>query len=382
MRIIHVSVLRFLSAAMVAATMMACGASPQDSSGDPGEALESVAGSPTVHVMPPLGQSVADEVGVDGVASTSNDLSYHGGTGGVGVETAPRLYIVFWGSQWSADPSGEAAILQHFFSGVGGSAWNDTVTQYCQGVASGTYACQGAGQSAGNPSGVLAGSWYDNGSLAPAQPTQAQLAGEAVHAAAHFGNTTAGSNASVQYLIATAHDNSSAGFGTQYCAWHFWTSSAYGNVAYTNLPYITDAGASCGADFNGLGAHAGITIVAGHEFAETETDPFPSTGWVDSAGSEIGDKCAWIASGQGAAANVALSTGTFPVQSLWSNAFNSGSGGCVLSYAPAATGCTPGDDRSCCPFAQGCSCLGDQTCGANGRWGACGGAGPAGHPCP
>jgi serine protease len=103
-------------------------------------------------------------------------------------------------------------------------------------------------------------------------------------------------------------------------------------VAYTNLPYITDAGASCGANFNGLGPKAGVTIVEGHEFAETETDPFPSSGWLDSRGAENGDKCAWISSGQGASANVTLSTGTFPVQSLWSNAFNGGSGGCVQSY--------------------------------------------------
>jgi len=41
---------------------------------------------------------------------------------------------------------------------------------------------------------------------------------------------------------------------------------------------------------------------------------------------------AWISSGQGASADVRLTTGTFPVQSLWSNAFNSNAGGCVLSY--------------------------------------------------
>ena len=105
-----------------------------------------------------------------------------------------------------------------------------------------------------------------------------------------------------------------------------------GNVAYTNLPYITDAGASCGANFNGLGPKAGITIVEGHEMAETITDQFPSSGWVDSSGSEIGDKCAWISSGQGASAMITLSSGTFPVQSLWSNAFNGDAGGCVLQY--------------------------------------------------
>jgi hypothetical protein len=271
-------------------------------------------------------------------ASTSNNLSYHGGTsngtaGTIGVETAPKVYLVFWGSQWiNNDPSGEAAILENFLSGVGGSSWLNTVTQYCQGVASGTYFCNGAGQAAGNQTGMFAGYWYDNGTSAPSHPRQSQLASEAVRAAGHFGNTSAGSNASVQYVIATAHGYSSRGFGTQYCAYHSSTSSTDGDVAYTNLPYITDAGASCGANFNRLGPDAGITIVEGHEFGETISDQFPSTGWLDSGGSEIGDKCAWISSGQGASADVRLATGTFPVQSLWSNAFNSDAGGCVLSY--------------------------------------------------
>src|SRR6516162_7023295 len=40
-------------------------------------------------------------------ASTANDLTFHGGTGGIGVETAPKIYLVLWGSQWNNnDPSG------------------------------------------------------------------------------------------------------------------------------------------------------------------------------------------------------------------------------------------------------------------------------------
>jgi serine protease len=98
------------------------------------------------------------------------------------------------------------------------------------------------------------------------------------------------------------------------------------------MPYMTDAGASCGANFNGLGPTAGITIVGGHEFAETETDIFPNGGWLDRNGAENADKCAWISSGQGASANVTLTGGAvYPVQSLWSNALGS-SGGCVNSY--------------------------------------------------
>jgi serine protease len=261
----------------------------------------------------------------------SPNLTYHGGVGGIGVETAPKVYLVLWGSQWSSDPSGEAAIVQNFLNHVGGSGWLNSVTQYCQSVATGTVFCNGAGQAAGNPNGILVGVWSDL-TLAPSRPSQSQLASEAVAAAAHFGNATASSNASAQYVIATAHGNNSSGFGTQYCAYHSYASSGAGNIAYTNLPYITDAGASCGANFNGLGANAGITIVEGHELAETISDQFPSGGWLDGGGAENGDKCAWISSGQGASASVSFGSASFPVQSLWSNAFNSDAGGCVLSY--------------------------------------------------
>ena len=280
-------------------------------------------------------EAVAAERAARGGArpTKSKELSYHGGTGGIGVETAPKVYLVLWGSQWNNnDPSGENSLLQSFFSHVGGSSWLNSVTQYCQGVASGTVFCGTSGAHAGNPNGIFAGAWSDNSAAAPSHPSQSQLAAEALNAATHFGNTTASSNASVQYVIATATGNNSTGFGTQYCAYHSSVSGTVGNVAYTNLPYITDAGASCGANFNGLGSKAGITIVEGHELAETATDQFPSTGWLDGSGAENGDKCAWISSGQGAAASVSLNGSSFPVQSLWSNAFNSNSGGCVQSY--------------------------------------------------
>jgi hypothetical protein len=274
--------------------------------------------------------------GATGLSGTSSNLYYHGGIGGVGVETSTgkEVYLVYWGSQWNNnDPSGEAAIQQRFFGGVGGSPWNNSVTQYCEGVSSGSYTCPSGSNLATNPTGVLGGFWYDNASSAPRRPSQSALAGEAVRAAAHFGKTAAGSNNTVQYVINTATGNNASGFGTRYCAWHSSTSSSYGDIAYTNMPYITDAGASCGAGFvNSPGATDGITIVGGHEFGETESDIFPNGGWLDSGGAENGDKCAWISLGQGAAANITLSTGIFAVQSLWSNALNSGSGGCVLSY--------------------------------------------------
>ncbi len=258
-------------------------------------------------------------------ASTSGQLYYHGGTGGVGVETGgDKVYIVFWGPQWSSDPSGEAALMQSFFNHVGGSSWNASVTQYCEGVASGTYFCNGAGTAATNPAGVLAGTWYDSSSL-PKRISQSALASEASKAASHFGSPD---RTTVQYVVATPTGHSMNGFGTQWCAWHSSTSSSTGTIAYTYMPYITDAGASCGANFNGLGANAGITIVGGHEFAETESDIYPNGGWLDSGGAENGDKCAW----NSATTSVSMGGASFPVQPLWSNAANSQTGGCVLSY--------------------------------------------------
>src|SRR5215472_18082868 len=41
-------------------------------------------------------------------AGTPSELSYHGGIGGIGVETNPKVFLVLWGSQWNNnDPSGE-----------------------------------------------------------------------------------------------------------------------------------------------------------------------------------------------------------------------------------------------------------------------------------
>jgi len=281
--------------------------------------------------MPTRGMAEAAQHNAGHKPTRSKNLTYHGGVAGSGVVTgSDKVYIVFWGSQWNNnDPSGEAAILQNFFGAVGGSSWNKSVTQYCQGVATGTVTCGTSGVHATNPTNVLGGTWSDNGSAAPSSPTQNQLAAEAVRAAGHFSGF---SQTAAQIVVATATGNNMQGFATQWCAWHSSTSYNGGYLAYTNLPYMTDGGASCGADFNGLGPKAGITIVEGHEFAETETDIYPNGGWLDSGGAENGDKCAWITSGQGASASVSMGNSSFPVQSLWSNAFNSGAGGCVLSY--------------------------------------------------
>jgi serine protease len=86
----------------------------------------------------------------------------------------------------------------------------------------------------------------------------------------------------------------------------------------------------------GNGFFDGLSIVGGHEYAEAISDAFPSNtiGWLDTAGAENGDKCAW---GQGpgpnsASQDVSLAGHSFAVQSLWSNLANGSTGGCVISF--------------------------------------------------
>src|SRR5207244_6381380 len=117
--------------------------------------------------------------------------------------------------------------------------------------------------------------------------------------------------------------HSMSGFATTWCAWH----SSSGSMSYSYMPYQPDAGASCGMNFvnpGNSGYFDGFSIVGGHEYAETITDPYPNSGWLDGRGAENGDKCAWISYGQGADADVPVRIGHSHVPSLWSTACNGG----------------------------------------------------------
>ncbi len=291
-------------------------------------------------------------------ANSALDLSYQGGLDGVAVTTAPpKVYLVFYGSQWgrqsttslggnayasfSGDPAAMAPDLQAFFAGLGtnNDQWSGVMTQYCQSTANVTVAigattCPAGAAHVGYPSGgALAGVWEDGSAPAPAAATQAQLAAEAEAAAAHFGNLTSAANRNVQYFIVSPTGTDPDGFivggVAQYCAWHTYTGGTEGNVAYTNLPYLPDVGYSCGANFvNASGPLDGVTMVGGHEYAETITDQFPIGGWYNTSYGEAGDLCAWNANG-GTSTNLVLATGSFAVQPIWSN---DGSA-CLTSHA-------------------------------------------------
>jgi serine protease len=305
-------------------------------------------------------------------ATGTETLSYGGGVDGIGVTSgAPKVYVVVYGSQWGTagtdangnmtltnDPVGAVPYLQNLFKGLGtgGELWSGVMTQYCDGsqVSNGATFCPSGAPHIGYPTGgTLAGVWYDNSVSSPSQATGAQLAQEAIKAAQHFGNTTAASNRYVQYVILSPTGTHPDGFNTssgQFCAWHDWNgdqsvTSPVGDVAFTNMPYVYDMGTSCGkGSVNGSSAQGnldGFSLVEGHEYAETVTDQNPAGGWTNHTGSsyngqENGDECAWISSGQGASANVVMGTGTFAMQSTWSNDTNE----CDISHPIVSGGTT------------------------------------------
>jgi hypothetical protein len=238
---------------------------------------------------------------------TACDLHYNGGP----VAVTPHIYVILWNFKHKAkgipDPDHIGPLMRNYVGNFGGSGYGNIATQYYQG--------SGASKKfISNPSGQ--GSvWDDNVNPIPAHASDSQIQQEALKGVAHFGYDPNGA-----YTVVSAYQHDPQGFVTQgWCAYHGSFSSSSGIVAYTNLPYMPDAGSSCGANIvspppDESGTDEGQTIVAGHEYTETVTDPHPSSGWYNNNYGEIGDICAWQN-----IQNDPFGTFSFTQQPEWSN---------------------------------------------------------------
>ena len=283
------------------------------------------------------------------------------------------------------DPDGAGKYMTEFVSGIGGTQWANSQDQYYETVSGGRVFIDEKNQ-------MLAGVWVDDGpypvgvnpNLAGTKAsnpggfsnTYSQMALEASRTAKHFGisgNRSALENAN--FIIAQPQAFSDPQAATTssligYCAFHDYTlPNATGNayykvkgiepaLSYTNMPYTLNAGAGCGqGEVNHPGTLDAYSIGLGHEIEETVTDPGAEDvvnnvltggtqyygGWYDTLdANENGDKCAYVGLSPlaglagpnilpipGAMANIKTRTGTFAVQSLWSDAAAGGVGWCA-----------------------------------------------------
>ena len=251
-------------------------------------------------------------------------LTWNGGP----VQHSPHVYLLLWGPDWTTDQTAEAVgtYLAGFYAGLGGEPadnWSTITAQYSDGAGVPTFG-----------SSVFMGTFNDQST----PPVGIDDGGLAAEADAFTTTQDITDIADAQIVVATQSGTcpqdfagSTCGGTPEYCAWH-----SYSNEPFTNLPYLLDAGASCGEDAV-QAQDDGFSIVGGHEYAETITDPEPDSGWIDFAdngGGEIGDKCAWTDLG-----TVTLDTGNFAVQPLFSNAaYHATGNGCVLTGRALAPG--------------------------------------------
>ncbi len=228
------------------------------------------------------------------------------------VQHSPRLYLIFWGSNWSS--SALKSQLTSLYQGFASSSWEQILTQYWD-----------AGGYVG--SNVTVAATYSDQSN-PSNVTDASVQGEVASAIAanHWQNA-----ADAQFIVlpapgTTYSPNFTVDGGSGFCGYH--DVDAAGSV-YDFIPYEGDAPFASECSGYDPGQPASITsFVASHEFSEAATDP-QLNAWFTAGGYEIGDICAQPD-------NVdTLSFGV--VTKLWDDAQLQCSDSDTATYGPAQT---------------------------------------------
>jgi tripartite motif-containing protein 71 len=216
--------------------------------------------------------------------------------GGKGVETAPKVYVIFWGSVFEALGQGEhkepteqektaakvREMLLKLYEGLTGSAYEGILTQYFNST---------GGATGRVGSTVTTASWIDNSETAPSNLNKAMVAEEVAKGIA--ANTKWIPELNAQFVVVTAPGSTYENGFPGGCAYHSWTSSGaiYDFVPYQGDKPFTEGGKeACVIKGNPKGEPIPKTSKsASHEYAEAATDP-----WDDEWGTgeeEVADDC-------------------------------------------------------------------------------------------
>lgn len=305
-----------------------------------------------------LGNSTSAAVGSAAGASNDTDaraMRYQGGR----VLLDPRVYVVFWGSEWgepdakgmpTSDPLGVAPVVVDFFSRLGGKGdtWSRILTQYCLGTKVNADSCDpGSQRIPPLKRSPLRGWWVDT-SPGPGQSDFDNRMGAwdevTDRALEHFGATRPDDIVVLMLPPGTSSANCSA--------FHTAADTATdGARAIIGIPYPLPACPNSSPPVCPLDQPVGclpatevaITQAVSHEYAETVTNPFPYNcvnptgicGWIvkdapawasrQQQTTEIADTCSFYR-------YVQLNGKKVSVAVLWSNTANQGQGSCVARY--------------------------------------------------
>jgi hypothetical protein len=312
-----------ISAAAVAVAAVATlapngGASAAVSSG----ALTANANGHAVHLVLPGRVKAAN-----GAAAASNNLLYSGGP----VEaTGSTNYAIFWEPTLTASVNSVTptynSLITRFLQDIGGSGLYGVASQYYQTTG-------GTTQNIANSS-TFGGSYVDTSIYPGPVLTDSEIQAEVTKVMQATGWT--GGIGHEFFVFTAKNEISCAGAecsNAVFCAYHSSFTSGSQEVLYANQPYTGTAPVGCTTPTspNGdLDADSTINVVS-HELMETVTDPSvgdSNYAWIDSSGSEIGDKCNFtFGSTDGAGADLYANGHPYIVQQEWSNR----AGGCSMS---------------------------------------------------
>jgi len=200
---------------------------------------------------------------------------------GGSVQHAPKVYVIFWGSNFKTTEKGveDSTMLQNLVKGLGGSAYQGILTQYFD--------------TSGHISSTVTPTIYFDESVKAPESLNAQRVEEEVSAAVSANKWTP--ETSAQFLLTTAPGSTYE--TTTGCAYHGVTRASTkvtGGIVYDFVPYQGDPPFSTNGCVE-IGNPTKNPVFktsksVSHEYSEAATDPLLNA-WRAESGAEIADIC-------------------------------------------------------------------------------------------
>jgi hypothetical protein len=240
-------------------------------------------------------------------------MTWHSGS----VQHNPKVYVIFWGPQWSNLGSQKYAVTS-MFGGMSGSGFQSVLSQYYDATAT------------ISPTMTFGGSFQDNTPPLTNVVTTHDYVNEAIKIARANNLHTSDDTQWVFYpqpgIASDDGASKSLAQNVAHCGYHGSGADNTGRkwvvsvVDYPAQTSVFNYQAGC-IDNKIPDANTDLTFSGSHEYAEAATDPF-GNGWYDQNSHEIGDMCrtAWPSGGE---------------TLLWSN--NGSVGSCTQSFTPRYT---------------------------------------------